>query len=175
MPLSSYNQTNTVTNTVTHEVTHTYGVSAGFDLSVAGIGLKADSSLEWTDTQTSVSVNASTQSATVSVGGPAFGYTGPVDVLVYWDTIYNSFMFAFQAVAASLSGISKNSRGQPVAHQEVEVAAGGHTFTTFTDAKGQYRFYGAPAGAAVSAVLQKRQITDTGILKGGIVTKLGKT
>jgi hypothetical protein len=34
--------------------------------------------------------------ASVAVGGPAYGYTGPTNVLVYWDTIYSSFMFAFQ-------------------------------------------------------------------------------
>ncbi len=118
-----------------------------------------------------MTVNATTQSATVAVGGPAVGYSGPVDVLVYWDTIYNSFMFAFPTVAPTVTGIFKNAQGQPVPHQEVQLAAGGHTFMTFTDAKGQYRFYGAPAGAAVSAVVQKQQILNTGVLKG-IITKL---
>jgi hypothetical protein len=169
VPLGTYNQTNTVTNTITHEVTHTYGVSTGFDLSVDGIGLKLNSSIEITDTQTNVSVNASTQSATVSVGGPAFGYNGPVDVLVYWDTIFNSFMFAFPTTAASVTGIFKNAQGQPVPNQEVQLVGGGHTYMTFTDAKGEYRFYGAPAGGTVSAVTQKRQILGEGIVESGLI------
>lgn len=169
IPLGGYTQTNTVTNTITHEVTHTYGVSAGFDLSIDGIGLKDDSSLEWTDTQTDVSVNASTQSAAVSVSGPAFGYNGPEDVLVYWDTIYNSFLFAFPTTAATVTGIFKNAQGQAVPNQEVQLTAGGHTYTTFTDAKGAYRFYGPPAGSAVSAVTQRQQILGKGILQSGLL------
>ena len=54
---------------------------------------KLDESLEWTNT--SEQTLESKQSATVTVGGPGFDYSGPTSVLVYWDTVYNSFMFAF--------------------------------------------------------------------------------
>jgi hypothetical protein len=27
--------------------------------------------------------------------GPSFGYTGSTEILVYWDSIYHSFMFAY--------------------------------------------------------------------------------
>ena len=148
-----YAQTNTVTNTITHKATHTYSVSAGFSVPLTDlVGLKVGGSLTLTDTETTVSVNGSTQSATVTVGGPALGYTGPVDVQVYWDTLYNSFMFAFASAAPSFTDVFKDAQGQPVAHQEVALTAGGHTFKTFTNAKGQFRFFGTPAGAKVSAV-----------------------
>ena len=32
-----------------------------------------------------------------TVGGPSFNYTGPTNILVYWDSVYHSFMFAFPA------------------------------------------------------------------------------
>ena len=153
VPVSIYQQTNTVTNTVTHEVTHTYSVSAGFSIGLGDlVGLKVDSSLTLTDTETSVTVNESTQSATVAVGGPAFGYTGPVDVLVYWDTLYNSFMFALTSAAPSVADVFKDAQGRPVPHQEVALTAGSHTFKTFTNAKGKFRFFGTPTGGKVSAV-----------------------
>ena len=153
VPVSPYTQTNTVTNTITHEATHTYSVSAGFSVPLTDlVGLKVGGSLTLTDTETTVSVNESTQSATVTVGGPALGYNGPVDVQVYWDTLYNSFMFAFASAAPSFTDVFKDAQGQPVAHQEVALTAGGHTFKTFTNAKGQFRFFGTPAGAKVSAV-----------------------
>lgn len=94
------------------------------------------------------SSNASTQTATVTVGGPAYGYAGPTDVLVYWDTIYNVFMFAFAADAPVLSGQALDGNGKLMAHQEIRLTAGPNTFVTMSDARGDYRFYGAPAGPA---------------------------
>ena len=55
---------------------------------------------------TSASAVSSSQSATVVVGGPAFGYTGPTDVLVYWDTVYSTYMFAFASQAPRISGVA---------------------------------------------------------------------
>ncbi len=89
----------------------------------------------------------SSQSASVTVGGPAFGYTGPSDdVLVYCDTVYNSFMFAFPTEPPAASGTLTDHLGKPAAHQPVTLAIGPHKLTTFTDARGEYRFYSSLSG-----------------------------
>jgi len=83
---------NTVASTKKAEVK--YSVSAKGSLPILD-WLKIGGDLEWTSTNSTETSTESKQSAAVTVGGPAFGYRGPTDVLVYWDTVYNSFMFAF--------------------------------------------------------------------------------
>jgi hypothetical protein len=82
---------NTVTAAGKTEVKYT--VSAKAELAITQ-WLKIGGSMEWTSGNSTETSTESKQSAAVTVGGPAFGYTGPTDVLVYWDTVYNSFMFA---------------------------------------------------------------------------------
>jgi hypothetical protein len=55
----------------------------------------------------------SSQSATVTIGGPSFGYPGPTDILVYWDTVYRTFMFAFSTEPASAMGSIIDQLGKP--------------------------------------------------------------
>ena len=85
---------NTVTSTIKTEVKYSVGVKASIPIPYLD-WLKLGRSMEWTGTNSTETSIESKQSAAVTVGGPAFGYTGPTDVLVYWDTVYNSFMFAF--------------------------------------------------------------------------------
>jgi hypothetical protein len=142
---SSIATQNAVTVTNTHTVQHQYGVSASISGGIV-VALKAASSLEWTNTNSMGTSTTSQQSATATVGGPAFGYRGPTDVVVYWDTIYNSFMFAFPPEAPAASGTVLDSTGKPVSYMPITLSVGPQTFKTFTNDKGQYRFYGAPGG-----------------------------
>jgi len=121
--------------------------------------LKATLNLQWTNGSATSTTNQTTQSATASIGGPAFGYSGPADIEVYWDTVYNSFMFGFVSTAVSLSGILKDASGNILANTEVSVTAGGRTYRTVTNAKGEYRFFRTPPNAgAVTVVTQKPPI-----------------
>ena len=45
------------------------------------LNLGASGSLQWTNTSTSTQITGSSQSATVTIGGPAFGYTGPTELV----------------------------------------------------------------------------------------------
>ena len=126
-------------------------VSAGFNIDIFKATLKDTDTFQWTNTNTLGLTTTVSQSAAATVGGPAFGYSGPTDVLVYWDTIYNSFMFAFPTQPPAAAGRLLNATGAAVANAPVALTAGGHTFKTFTNAKGQYRFYGTPAGPATFA------------------------
>ena len=149
IPITNTFQNNfTISNTQT--VKTQYGVSitasGGLDLVIFSATLKVTDSFQWTNTNSLGTTTTVSQSAAATVGGPAFGYSGPTDVLVYWDSIYNSFMFGFLTETPTASGTLLSSAGAPIAYTAITLTAGGHTFKTFTNAKGQYRFYRAPGG-----------------------------
>jgi hypothetical protein len=151
-----YQQSNMVMAGTGTKVQLTYTVSASGGVNLVIAQFKASGQLEWTYTSETSNTTESTQSATVTVGGPAFGYTGPTDVLVYWDTVFNSFMFAFAQGEPSASGLLTDKSGKPVANAPVALAAGTRTFQTFTDKKGEFRFYNTPAGSGMLAALGER-------------------
>ena len=144
----------TLQNSVAYDTKNSSQTDYGVALNVAGsitsaLGLKLGSTLTWTNSQSTAVNNTSMQSATATIGGPAFGYNSPnVEVWVYWDTIYNSFFFSFTppAESPSAAGVILDRTGKPAARAEVTLRAGSKTFTTFTNAKGEYRIYAAPAG-----------------------------
>jgi Domain of unknown function (DUF5050) len=146
VPTLSYNQQNTLTYVSGHSVQTEYEVAV---TAMAGIkdkfGLKSTSTLTWTCASSTETTNESTQSASVTVGGPAFGYTGPTDVEVYWDTMFNSFMFAFAKDTPAIAGQLKDHGGKALAHTPL-------TFSTFTGPKGEYSFHHVPAGSATLLV-----------------------
>jgi Domain of unknown function (DUF5050) len=148
---------NTVTITNKHTVETQYDVSvtisSGFDIAkILELSLSSTGSMQWTNTNSLSTNTIDSQSAAATVGGPAFGYSGPTDVLAYWDSIYNSFMFAFTSEPPAASGTLLDSAGKPVALKAVTLTVGGHTFKTFTNPRGQYRFYGATGGNGSLAV-----------------------
>jgi hypothetical protein len=152
VPTMTYSQTSTTTVTDTEQVQIQYGVTCTVSAGLQGpfsVAVKAAGSLEFTDTSIATTSRGSTQTASVTVGGPAFGYTGPTDVVVYWDTIFNSFMFAFATGNPVVSGTITGSTGKPAVSEAVTLAIGGITLSTFTDANGEYRFYNAAAGQGV--------------------------
>jgi Domain of unknown function (DUF5050) len=146
---TTYTQSSVVTNTATKTVTQSYGVSAtvaaGFNIGIFSASTKDTASFTWTDASSNSTVEGTTQSATVIVGGPSFGYQGSTEVLVYWDRVYSSFMFAFATEKPSSSGHVLGKDGKPVAHVPVTLTVGTQTYGTFTHASGQYNIYGAPS------------------------------
>ena len=100
VPARTYSQSNSLTTTAQHSVELTTKVGLGISVSVGSDAfIKAKMSLnanfQWTNKSSTTNSSGSSQSASFTIGGPAFGYKGPVDIAVYWDTVYNSFMFAF--------------------------------------------------------------------------------
>jgi hypothetical protein len=133
---------NEQSQTATHETETEYSVGMVVSISF----LKDETTFTWTSTNTTETSQTTTQSASATVGGPAYGYTGPVTVLVFWDTVYNSFAFSFPAAPASVEGTLLDKSGQPVAWVPVTLTVAGGRYSTFTDWRGEYRFYGVPAG-----------------------------
>ena len=134
----------TPTSTQTTESSNKLGITAegsfGFT-KVFKVSLKTDDSWTWTDSSSTANSSGTMQAATVTVGGPAFGYAGPTDMAVYYDTIYKTFAFAPAAFpAGALAGVVRNRDGKPAAGAEVMAVAGGVKYRTFTNSKGEYHF-----------------------------------
>ncbi len=92
--LATYTVQNTTTTTNTVTVEYSVGWRVGVTIAkIFSIG----GSVTGTDTNTTMTTNTTMESASVTVGGPSFSYTGPTNILVYWDSVYHSFMFVFPA------------------------------------------------------------------------------
>lgn len=102
----------------------------------------------WTNSSSTTNANTSSESASVTVTGPAFGYTGPTNMAVYYDTFYNTFMFAPIVLQPRLTGVVKNNRGRPVRHQQVVLTVNRVRYNTVTGRNGEYRFFGDLRGNA---------------------------
>lgn len=57
--------------------------------------LQTATMMTWTNQFALKTTNVSTQTASLSLVGPCFGYTGPTDVQVFQDNVYGTFLFAF--------------------------------------------------------------------------------
>jgi hypothetical protein len=91
---------NSTTSTSTESAETDYKVSVSISgswslSSIVSATLKVTDSFEWTSTNTSTQTSQSIQTASTILGMPSMSWTGPTEVKVYWDTVYNSFMFAF--------------------------------------------------------------------------------
>jgi hypothetical protein len=100
---------------------------------------------QWTNTS-SLSVSAGTnQSASVTVAGPSYGYTGPTVMNVYLDTMYQTFVFAFApttGLESAITGTMTGSNGRAFSSTEVTLIENGVKHRTFTNATGKFVFYG---------------------------------
>lgn len=162
-PYAPGDPSTTVSHTVAHSTTTTATRTASQQYSVGvshtgGLnflnGIKAKLKIEnvWTFTHTnshSIS-NGTTESASVAIGGPSYGYTGPTDIAVYYDLVYKTFMFApyESSFGPPLEGLVVSESGASVAGKEVEVVADGVTYRTFTNLVGEFRVY-CPTDAAM--------------------------
>jgi hypothetical protein len=120
------------------------GITTTSGLSFAGIltaSLKTDSNWTWTSENTTEADTGSTQKMTLALGGPAFGYNGPANMDVFYDTLYKTFVFVPDELSAeSLHGVVLNSAGKPAAGELVTAMAAGTTYRTYTNADGVYHF-----------------------------------
>jgi hypothetical protein len=114
-----------------------------------GAVLKDTMTWQWTNTS-SLSFSAGTnQSASVTVAGPSYGYSGSTVVNVYFDMMYQTFAFELAPIPsqeASVTGTVTNSRGKSLAATEVILIENGVKHRTFTNAKGEFAFYGKTYG-----------------------------
>jgi hypothetical protein len=90
--VATYTVQNTTTATTTVTVEYTVGATIAVQITKL---FNLGASVTFTSTNTTATTDTTTETASVTVGGPSFGYTGSTEILVYWDSVYHSFMFAY--------------------------------------------------------------------------------
>jgi hypothetical protein len=127
-PFSATDPIGTINTTISDSSTYTTGTSLEdsykVGLSISGTGefpglaqaaLKDTASWEWTNKTSQSVATGTTQSASVTIAGPSFSYTGPAVVVdVYIDTIYHTFAFALDPVnlkEATVKGTVVDKKG----------------------------------------------------------------
>jgi hypothetical protein len=163
VPRLTWNQTSSATATTGSSTQTEYGVKliASGNISLTEklkLTLKTEDEWKWTNASSESSSAGTTESATVTVGGPAFGYTGPTEMAVYYDLIYKTFLFhPVDYNSFAFSGLLTTAEGKAAPNQEISVIANGIEYRTFTNSKGEYRLYGNIRGPVV--------IRSTGVTK----------
>lgn len=158
----------TQTNTSSVQTEHTVGMSLSFETPnvplLAKASLKQESSWTWTQKSTKSASSTNKESASVTIGGPSFGFQGPASIAVYYDVLYKTFLFAPLTGAVDFRGRLTSRGGKPAAGVEVMVSAGGKTHRTFTNARGEYEVPGRwPGNVEIRAGGQtKRAVSGPG-------------
>lgn len=125
--------------------------TVGF-LDLARATLKDTATWQWTNKSSRSSATGTSQSASVTIGGPAYGYLGGTVMQVYFDTVYKTFAFAIVPIGGAKVGVDGtlvSASGRPLATTEVTLVANGVKQRTFTNAKGEFRFFGDITGSAI--------------------------
>ena len=155
-PVQTWQQTNSSTSTTTHTVTDEYTVGlsmtqSGDYLDFAKAQLKDSAKWTWTNKSELATTTGTTESATFSIGGPAYGYPGPTSLCVYFDTLYKTFAFDLvppTALQLAVKGTLTDAAWSPQSYAEVALVDKGVRQFPFTNDKGEYRFYGTISGPA---------------------------
>jgi hypothetical protein len=123
--------------------------------------LKDSAKWTWTNKSENSTSTGTSESATLSIGGPAYGYPGPTQLCVYYDTIYKTFAFDLvppETLPLAATGTLVNAAGEPESYEQVTLVDRGVKQITFTNAKGESSFYGSVSGpATIEAVGVARQ------------------
>ena len=75
-------------------------------------------------------------------------------MLVYWDSVFSSFVFKFPEADLSLAGQLTDHSDAPIVSEPLR--AGDREATTMTDARGGFRFYGVPEDTEEVSVRDKK-------------------
>ena len=124
-------------------------IAVGADvLGIATTKLKTSDTWEWTNKSSSSTSVVKSESASATIGGPASGYVGSTRVGVYYDTVYRTFAFSMMPVQPLLAkGLLLSATGAALPATEVTLSANGISYHTFTNGKGEYKFFGVANGA----------------------------
>jgi hypothetical protein len=167
--------TNTLQDTATQESKTSYSVgftesASGIDLGIFQFGAQSDQKFTWTNSSSHSNMLGSNQSANVTMACPSPAYNGPPHVVVYWDTLFGSFMFAPPASNGPLMvvqrGLVLRQAGMPARRVPVQVEFHGKVYHTYTDNQGEYAIYSADNTAAVTSatviVANNKTVVQTG-------------
>jgi len=131
------------------ETARTVGLKASVEFQIPlNAKLTAEGKWTWTNSDTSSKSAEALESASMTVGQPSFGYTGPTNIQVYYDVIYKTFLFVpvGSGLAPTLQGVVTRNSKRAVGGTEVVVVSNGVKYRTFTNAKGEYRIFDKISG-----------------------------
>ena len=146
VPLQTYSLDNSDQQTYTDIIENDYAIGVTLNGQLDFLeGFKNTFTIQntWTvqDINTTSRYYGSEQKASLTMGGPAYGYSGPANMDVYYDTLYMTFAFVPNELSPdALHGVISSSQGKPMAGQLVTATAGGVKYRTYTNAKGEYHF-----------------------------------
>jgi hypothetical protein len=159
--LYAIDNTTTTTTTTSDEESHKSGFTLEASLEAKNLflaALKDENDLTLTTINTTSGSAMTEQKMSLTMGGPSFGYAGPTNIAVYYDTTYKTFAFVpFEISGASLHGTVLRDDGKPRVGQPVSVMARGITYRTFTNTRGEYRF---PAGLSGTLVVRAGNVAQ---------------
>lgn len=145
---TTFSVSTTTTSTSTTSTDDTYKVSLSlsadadfFDL--AKVSMKDTTSWSWSNKSSQSSSSGSTQTASLTIGGPSYGYTGPVEVEVLYDNVYRTFAFRFLKLSdqqITLEGTLCDSAGEPLPGKSLILSQDGISHRSYTDGLGRFRF-----------------------------------
>ncbi|MFY9826186.1 MAG: hypothetical protein WAM82_32775 [Thermoanaerobaculia bacterium] len=146
----------------------TYKTSLSIDANLGAALFKSTDTSTVTLQSSTSDTNGSTVSASLAISCPSVAYTKPEDsalLEVYWDTVYQTFMFAPADTAPELmlhQGHLTDTSGKPLALRTVRLAVDGVIYSTLTDRYGEYRFFAAlpnhPESGTLSVAGIKRAV-----------------
>jgi hypothetical protein len=144
--LSTYSSSDVSSSSVANEYSPSVFLEGEVSwIQIVKLKLKSELKWTWTDTKSMTSSTGTSETARVTVGGPSFAYSGPTNMAVYYDVLYKSFLFVpFEGALLSVDGILSSQSSKDVAGKEVVLVSDGVTHRTFTNARGEFRFFGAP-------------------------------
>lgn len=151
-------------------VVNEYAVEASVNGSTSFIGLfdtkiKLGGKWVWTNSNTAKSTSGVIQTASVTIDGPAYGYTGSQSMGIYYDLVYQTFMFSPMNVDPIMRGSLKSRSGQSLKSKAVTVVSNGGKYHTFTDDQGEFLVYGKLLGASQLRVDGIRKNIDSQTLR----------
>jgi hypothetical protein len=158
----------TTSTTAEDDYSVTLTRSVEFDgLGIAKASLTNMDTWRWTNSATRSTKAGTSAAATIRVGGPSYGYPGPTRIEAYRDTVYGTFAFRSVDAPLALQGTLLSAAGKRLAATEVSLVANSVTHRTFTNAKGEFRFFGKMEGPlrlqanGVTRVLSSAQPTQS--------------
>jgi len=134
--------THTTATEDTYRVSLTLSADADF-LDLAKVSVKDTASWSWSNKSSESAFSGSAESATTTIAGPSWGYSGPTQVEVLYDKIYRTFAFRFVQITdrqITLEGTLCNSDGIPVPGISLILRDERTSYRTYTDAHGRFRF-----------------------------------
>ena len=144
--LSTYSSSDLSTSSVSNEYSPSLFLEGEVSwIQLVKLKLKSELRWTWTDTRSLTNSAGTSETARVTIGGPSFAYSGPTIMAVYYDVLYKSFLFVpFQGAHVSVEGALSSRSNKDVAGKEVLLISDGVTYRTFTDGRGEFRFFGTP-------------------------------